>query len=296
MLLTLLRTVSTDETENHALDIEQAVDYLKHFVSPLRTFLETKHNVGNVGAVREAIAAYEVSKAAATSPKPKKRDRLRNVIRSCLDISHFDGNPRPFAPEGAIDNLIKPEEVKIELEIKRNSTNEEQQLIDYIVTETPRIFSITMYVGVTSGDLYNAMKLFKQGGITDTRSLPIIHKQTSKDSHEEESTLTKIDPTEEVWEYGRRQDFYERQWTYLAQVFSTSKDNYDLHPMVILPFKSRDAEIKEGAFGHVFKVEIHEKHLVDPEKTVSFPIYTLSLKHSIRSTCANETKHSLMAR
>ena len=78
-----------------------------------------------------------------------------------------------------------------------------------------------------------------------------------------------------LWSELRIYNFCQEQWRFLAPVFSQQKFKFDLKPDHVLPFmeKSSGGDVKEGAFGRVFRVRIHPAHQKDPVKDVRpFPI------------------------
>lgn len=70
-----------------------------------------------------------------------------------------------------------------------------------------------------------------------------------------------------VWKMSRVYEFYKKQWQFLSPVFKTSQSNYDLDEHAILPLNKRGST-KEGAFGVVYKVKIHDGHYEDTEELV----------------------------
>jgi hypothetical protein len=280
-----LQLCSIENSEDCIAELKEEVDHLKLFVKPLRTYLGATHNVGKVAAVKKMLADYtppEAPRAPRTPRKsaPSNRQSLRNSIRSYFEKSLFDGNSRPFLPEGVIDTLVVPEAVKKELQIT-DPNREEQALIDYIVSGSKKLFLITIQAGIRPEHMYHAMVLFMTNNIND-KSLPITLNERfwalqgarefpEFDIETAKSKLDEIDPDGEVWERWSREEFYQAQWAYLAPVFSTRDVNIDLDPQAILPFLSKNPDIRTGAFGQVFQVKIHSKHLIDPDNLVCLP-------------------------
>ena len=193
---------------------------------------------------------------------------LRDLIPSHFVQSHFDSVPRDFMPADIIDELVTPVAVQREL-LMGIVTSEEKNVIEYIITKARRLFAITIGVGFTREELLWAMESFMDCNINDIDSLPILN--DNFETRIRKSVLTEIDPEGVVWTSSRRFYFYNRQWSFLAPVFSTRGAHYDLHTKSILPFLDRDTERREGPFGYVFKVVIHPRYLEDDLNIVRNP-------------------------
>lgn len=68
-----------------------------------------------------------------------------------------------------------------------------------------------------------------------------------------EDTLKSIIPDEIV------SDFYEKQWEFVAPIFSRNVVHRSLHEDIRLPFV-QNKKIGEGGFGVVYEIELHPDH------------------------------------
>jgi hypothetical protein len=71
------------------------------------------------------------------------------------------------------------------------------------------------------------------------------------------------------WDENAVFDFFERQWQFLAPIFEPDVFEYRLHRDAILPFTWK-GQLKEGGFGQVYQVIVHEHHLRMDQKVKKF--------------------------
>jgi hypothetical protein len=209
-------------------------------------------------------------------------------------------------PEGVIEELVTTDVVKDQIGLKvlaEIPEEDQEEVLDFVMSEAKKVFVITVCANIEGEDLLYAMQLFKDEDIND-KSLPIIRDDEvrrrarenktfafpastdsialgSEDTLRQESELTRIDPEEHVWTSGRRMDFYQKQWRFLAPVFRTSDDGSNLNRKQILPFIFMDDGHVSGGFGQVFQVAIHPQHIEDKGNLVRFiqPLTSSSAKN-----------------
>lgn len=192
--------------------------------------------------------------------------------------SHFDTHSRDFVPEGIIDRFVVSEAVWTELGLTEH-TEKNENLIRYIVESAKILFVITLEV-LGKSDLVWAMESFQYYKFTDG-NLPFIDEEPGPGYPTSESfgrALSKIDRDGDVWSAARRRGFHNLQWKYLAPVFSTATKSYEFPADTVLPFIFKDNMVKEGGFGQVWQVKIHDEHLRDPKNKLGGMPNALAIK------------------
>ena len=187
-------------------------------------------------------------------------DDLGDRIITKFKESKFGIGSTEFLPHGCLDELITAESVTEELEIEDYPANRESKaLIEFILEEAKKVFAISLISGVTNQILRDVMASFMQHRFADA-SLPIKHK-------EDLDTLPCF--LSHTWNKRRKRDFWTKQWSFLAPLFSKKQFKMELEPDHILPFIWKGSETKESEFSQVYEVTIHESHHEDPILTVS---------------------------
>jgi hypothetical protein len=196
------------------------------------------------------------------TPESLSDDLFDNVA-----TSNFDYAPRPFWPEGTINDLIKRDVVRRELDKANESYGDE--LVDFILNRAKKLFAITTTVDSRPCWLLKVMKFFQSHDFGDSSlSAEIANNGGSTiNSTSLNKRLATLDP--KLWRPAMRSKFCEAQWKALAPVFSTAKSNYDFGLNTILPFTEINRNIKSGAFSRVYKVSIHRDHFKDVDCLVS---------------------------
>jgi len=228
-------------------------------------------------------------------------NHLCSKLVSEIATSAFD--KRSFVPEGVLDKLITRDSVREELgrnleeefdkrladRLKRpdckglrgpamaekfeqieaaenverqKAEAENRRLVDeFIFRERPagarKLFAILICSALAAGKLRKALEDFSQSNTGDL-DLPISTGAFAK---------------KPWWDTNTIRNFAERQWEFLAPVFSTENRVLSLKSGHILPIVWMDEKnAKSGSFGRVCEVEIHKAHQgADPGKTVSEP-------------------------
>jgi len=206
-------------------------------------------NVGDVGTIRYAA---EVA---------KQKRKLAKQIGDCLQPSAFDQPTRYFAPLGAVKALISRPAVRAALGYGPRAADIDPALLDYIVSEAGILFAILVHLGLQDRIIEQAMVLFQRHSVHD-QSLPF-------EATGHGSKLTMVDPGETVWSAERRSNFYDRQWIFLAPVFSTEHPICILEKNRILPF---NLDPGRSAIDHgrnvPLRVTIPQSHIEGPSNVV----------------------------
>lgn len=190
--------------------------------------------------------------------------------------SDFDKSKR-FMPGGALDDVIKIDFILAAMDV-RQSNEQINSLVEYVLKNAKKLFSISAYVGLVQEDLQIAMELFKDAAFDDSK-LPIGRTQSSSPApnasvpnptftadaaHRILSMLHQPNKTR-VWRQMKTaREFFDKQWMFLAPVFSTDKPARDVSALSILPFTKKQPKPNKGSFGQVFKCQIHTDHIRDP--------------------------------
>lgn len=201
------------------------------------------------------------------SPSHTPDMRLSDLLRLELEKSAFDKTPYKFLPRGALDSLITMNTILKEMNITR-VTEQDRETAHYILAKAKRAFATAVYIDLPPEALYKAMTMFRLNGFADEH-LPLDemtgaqlgsnkvsgfnHPLVKMESHAQYEGMR-------VWTFRRVHAFLEEQFKFLAPVMSVSSVGHDFGNC-ILPFTKKHATRAEGAFGMVYKVEIHPDHL-----------------------------------
>jgi hypothetical protein len=191
---------------------------------------------------------------------PRENPKLSDRILDKYVWSKFDPEAKQFLPEGCIDELVTLESIIKELYEKDQLNPEDLDLqegsvkknfIDFVRGPAKKVFAITVVSGLRGRELGLAMRKFRSINFTDN-SLPVKEGNAAQ--------VACFGNTASPWSKTRIHNFCREQWRFLAPVFSQQKFTVNLEPPHILPFIEKDNLVKEGAFGQVFRVEIHPAH------------------------------------
>ncbi|KAK8062587.1 serine/threonine protein kinase [Apiospora hydei] len=95
------------------------------------------------------------------------------------------------------------------------------------------------------------------------------------DFHDRRLSASQLSPEDQLfhpglWAKVKAHDFLVMyRWENLAPVFTKAQYDYNLHEKGILPFITKDANVKEGAFSWVHKVTVHPEHTEHADKEVA---------------------------
>jgi len=190
-------------------------------------------------------------------------DFLSETLFKRFSTSEFDNTPRKFMPNGDLDELITRASVLDAMEIEESESDpQDEMLVEYVLHKAKKVFAIAVSIDLDQqeGLLKNAMQKFRRYSIDDSK-LPF------KDTPD--SILATLEPgvrhRSKIWRESRIHDFFNNQWRFLVPVFlahpQTDIRNYSLPSSTIFPVINKQEGPGEGAFGKVFKSEIHPKHI-----------------------------------
>jgi hypothetical protein len=178
-------------------------------------------------------------------------------------MSKFDPEDKQFLPEGYLKELVTLDTIIEELQenhpgsqdVKREDPTI-QKLVEFILEKAKKVFATAVVSGLSGGRLGYSMFKFMEMEFTDKR-LPISYNEM----------VTKNENLR--WGSVEIFNFCREQWRFLVPVFSKKTFKVDLEPNHILPFIERVSFGKEGAFGQVFRVQVHPGHQMDQVLDVS---------------------------
>jgi hypothetical protein len=176
--------------------------------------------------------------------------------------STFDPEDKQFLPEGCLQELVTVDTIIEELRDNypgSQDVNREdptiQRLVRFILEKAMKVFATTVVSGYRGGHLGYSMFECMKMDFTDD-SLPVTYDDIVKRFGDK-------------WAKTMIHNFFTEQWRFLVPVFSNENIKIDLKPNHILPFIERVSFGKEGAFGQVFRVQVHPRHQIDPVLDVS---------------------------
>jgi len=189
--------------------------------------------------------------------KPITRRKLMAEIEKAKVSSPFDA--KPFLPQRVFDQLVTRENIKAVLKTDSEAT------VEFVQHKASRFFMILVSINVS--DLVLAIRTLERFCLTDT-FLP-ISQETMDDNCEEHDASVGCDhdPSlnafhEEPWDIVTLSHFYDRQWEFLAPVFTAHKLLYDFHPKTVFPFTKMGEDRVSGAFSEVYEIHIEPSHLL----------------------------------
>lgn len=193
-------------------------------------------------------------------PRPKPRpESLADRILKSFEASTFDARRQDYLPHNCITTLITPESIANELKLDslEIDTSVKEQFVNWILTAASKVFAITVECDLGENKLLTSMIDFQESNFTDQR-LPIKSPRRPTGSTQPPvPTPKQFDP--DIWTTFRLYNFYEKQWKYLAPVFSAHQYEYNLTSECIFPFTVIDKR-DGGAFSSVYRVKIHPTH------------------------------------
>ncbi|KAL9616668.1 MAG: hypothetical protein Q9160_008491 [Pyrenula sp. 1 TL-2023] len=219
---------------------------------------------------------------------------LQDEILLNLAESKFGNEKREnYLPEGCLEELITKATVRENLKYSADAS-EQRLLVDFIDRRAKKVFAITL-LAVKNDELFQAMKQFQEHDFTDD-ALPV---SDINNSHIAEIRQAFSDG--KLWNMFRKRQFENKQWMFLAPVFTESQLIYKFKREHILPFKSLNSKIKESTFGDVFEVKIHESHqkgdiFIVNGNRVNVAVKEIVVRDSDRSTLDDvRTAHGIEA-
>lgn len=166
----------------------------------------------------------------------------------------FNEAKQDFLPQHCLAQLITNETIVMEFQeediddTKYDPRREsDQQLLAFILEHARKVFATTVLCEISGNKLYRTMMTFQKSKVQD-KSLPLKNETLS-------TTLTGS-----VWSNLKKKNFWEKQFIFLAPIFSKSEFKLDLEAQHIFPFTWVSNDAKEGTFSQVYQVKIHDSH------------------------------------
>jgi hypothetical protein len=190
------------------------------------------------------------------SRKPTTLRVLRRLIRESKVESPFDA--QTFFPRGYFNKLITPENIRAALD------NPPGETVEFIEQKAKVFFTILVSMRV---DLSLAIGTLQRFNLTD-EFLPIPKESVDDNCEEDDSDRSCKHAPElnalhnEPWDYGTLSDLYDKQWEFLAPVFTTQHGHkgFKLPAKSILPFIYLGVDRKSSFYGDVYEIKIHPDH------------------------------------
>lgn len=193
-------------------------------------------------------------------------------IRDCCVNRFADARGQekydPFVPDNDIRSLTKRDRVELTLKNGLVDPQDVLKLTEYVSEKAKKVFLLLIYC--------DAIKYIKdlQGGDFRDDDLPLLWKPSQGDSgvsmhrwliNNDASTDAEeqILPCFRAWPESKLEDFIEKQWIFLAPVFTRDKFDYVFYPSSRLPYLSTHDPGKssgEGNFGTIRKCGLHNGH------------------------------------
>ncbi|KAJ3468292.1 hypothetical protein MRS44_002357 [Fusarium solani] len=190
-------------------------------------------------------------------------------LRDKISEATQDSNEgKKFIPADAIVWLASRETVKAEL---MDSFSDElvAGLVNYVITKP----AIKVFLILVMCKNISAMDKIQGSGFGD-QHLPLDEQIITKDGKRQRqlqslSQLSDPGPVLEPlrsWRVADRREFLEKQWAFMAPVFTTKKFAYKLHnrcPLPFIPFTDKDraqGATHGGLSGSVKEIKVHEAH------------------------------------
>jgi|SRR2546421_3013005 len=160
-----------------------------------------------------------------------------------------------YLPEGCINELVIEATIKETLKSSLDSlsVSEQKLFVEFIEQKAKKVFATAILASLRDYELCQAMRKFRDYGFVDDL-LPIPNYKSNSTARIPDAFSDK------PWTEWKFFQFYNHQWKFLVPVFMKDQLKYNFERDCILPFKSVGSQPKEGTFGDVFEVEIHESH------------------------------------
>jgi len=177
-----------------------------------------------------------------------------NILRQsiCKELhSSFDRGK--FLPENCLARLIT------EANIRLTMPGASPSLINFISQYARKVFATVLCARI---DLTGTIEALYADSFTDN-FLPIAQEASAGGCYIIGSTSCSHSAcinTFHKWSSDDRFAFYERQWQFLALVFTNIRYKHDLNEDCILPFTPKLNTSKDSQFSLVYEVEVHDDH------------------------------------
>lgn len=180
-----------------------------------------------------------------------------------------------YWPKEVVHRLVQAATVRREFD---NSHLEySQDLVEFIVRRAPMLFAISVVAETDAKKWLMAMKFFQRKGYCDKNLSVELDNRTSDSNQMTRSHLSAEDLTSDgqsPWTASFRMKVVREQWHILIPTLSTTRTNYDFKANTILPFTNMNGGNLGGAFSKVYKIQIQPGYFEDPERGVSWFLFT----------------------
>ena len=192
---------------------------------------------------------------------PGKRVTARTLARQIQELmveSPLDA--KRFLPRTRINELITPANIAAVI----GSDIETEPCVKFISRSAKIFFAIILSIRM---DVKLAVETLYRFGLTD-EFLP-ISEDTIEDNCEEDDVDRRCGHDhaldafhDEPWDHLTLSDFYEKQWRFLAPVFTTDEFKvFHLSTNSIFPFVDLGTQRRSSLFSDVYEVKIHPDHI-----------------------------------
>jgi hypothetical protein len=201
---------------------------------------------------------------------------LSDQIVNKYEISTFDTGEKQYLPVVYVEELLTLENIVKELDDKNvlgpgdldlQADQEKKAIVDYILSQPARtVFAIVVVVGsgqLRGQTLRSLIASLMRTGLVDAK-LP-----ATENYFRTHHWISSKNRPARPWKPATVNDFLQKQWIFLAPVFSPTKFQFDLRPNYILPMVVKPSSRKRrGNFATVFEVEVHSAHLRHESRNV----------------------------
>ena len=171
----------------------------------------------------------------------RRGSSMEHLREQLLGLRVENNASRYFVPNGELEKITTKDMVRTIIRSCNLDECDRPEILDVIFTGAQKILGILILIDkphlitkFIEKDNYRASQLDSWLPLSKSTLEPIIHKST--------------------------QDFWEKQWEFLAPTFSNQQVHRSLDKEIILPFISKEY-IDEGGFGDVYKIEVHPSHV-----------------------------------
>lgn len=190
-----------------------------------------------------------------------------------------------FLPKDMAESLMQLERVKSTLRehIKEITAESIEGLAKYVMTHAKQVFLTLVFSSTV-----NAMKKLQESEFKD-EDLPVCIKSDKICKTNSDSPLECFAD----WKSMDIDNFYERQWIFLAPVFHENKFMYEFDGHYRLPYlPAEEPSNATGHFGEIQKLKIHSAHYQRGEHAETLPdgSFDVAVKHLLHNGSQTDMK------
>ncbi|KAF4982594.1 hypothetical protein FZEAL_1826 [Fusarium zealandicum] len=223
----------------------------------------------------------------------RRPNLMTKVTRELVESDFPLGSSSWYLPPDSIDKLVTRDAIIQELDLTAGDLVQQYEwLVQWILTEARRVFLTVIESGICGCPHHKvaSMKWFCAHGLNDHR-LPWIDWDSFP-------TITPVGDEQiwchDTWDLKIMNNCFKRcQWKFLVPVICSRHFMYKLHPEQLLPLtRVNKEEMKEGAFGRVYHVEIHRLHIDQPVTQIAVKeiMITAKQKRAVEDAWPNELR------